>query len=215
MFDNLSFYSLSGLFTLSSLLFIISFTSGAPNAMRTTEITTLYLTKPDASTFSFLCGMQFNDRKNLWKKEERRKEKRRSAWKRKEKYPQKACIFPAWAHCTFLIAQTHVSCIKTAARRINLPQRAARGRGGRVIRSRIIVGPLESSPNAAIFHIDLCELKGSLMLRWKGSGSSRWKRNQCRWRARRLILWYLEYSQYFEGVTVNLCDCFVCLSHKR
>lgn len=93
---------------------------------RTAEIKTRYFIKPDAHLLSFLPGMRFNDRKDLWKKG---REREKDGWKRKEKYPQKGCMFPAWAHCTFLIAQTHVSCIKTAARRINLSQRAAQGPG--------------------------------------------------------------------------------------
>lgn len=97
-------------------------------------------TRPAMWPTLFLPGMQSNSTRERIPGKKKKKSESKAAPGKKRKIPTKACIFPAWAHCTFLIAQTHISCIKTTARRINLPERDRVGAETRVIWSRIIVG---------------------------------------------------------------------------
>lgn len=108
---------------------------------------------------------QFNDRKDPWQKERKEERKKKQRLEKKRKIPTKSLHISSMSslhlsHCTDarILYKNRSTTYKS-------PPAGRMGAGARVIRSRIIVGPLESAPEAAISHIDLCEQKGSLMLR--------------------------------------------------
>lgn len=140
---------MEGLFILCSLLFIISFTSFTPNAkVHRRNGGALFRPFHQARRPHVIPprnAEQFNDRKDPWQRE-RKERKKKQRLEKKRKIPTKSLHISSMSslhlsHCTDarILYKNRSTTHKS-------PPAGRMGARARVIRSRIIVGPLESGP---------------------------------------------------------------------